>query len=225
MTETSNSSRSDLLRRKLRSGQITRDRLELAAYCGDDAAAAVVESSGEFDSLGNEEWVDGLRKWGGTVVVRAIVALARRFQCDWKPGVGAGDLDSGLCAVERWIMCPCAAHGREAIENRITAGGWGWINRYAETIPRRANMKARRAGLAGEMAALAIKELDQPGTHVNFWPQLWKLTVPMPWNKADESPAFLRLVICTELISWAIGEFDPVVERVAKCKEKGRLNS
>ena len=80
----------------------------------------------------------------------------------------------------------------------------------------RGTLKARRAGLAAELSAWAIEELDQPGTHSNFWSELWSLTLPLPWQRPRETPATLKSAITFELIPWALGEFDPVAERVLR---------
>jgi hypothetical protein len=202
------------LRTRLRTGELTADRLELAAYCGDDAAKRILERTQEPAFQDTVAWADGLRKWGAATTVRAAVALARYFACDWHPGVGVGDLEQGLRAVERWILCPCDHHRQEALDQRVTSGGWGWINRMAETIPKRATMKSRRAGLVAELAAMAIEELAAPATHPNFWPQLWQATRPFPWSKSKEEDARKsRAAIADELIPWAIGFRDPVAER------------
>ncbi len=203
------------LRARLRAGDLTADGLELAAYCGDGAAAQVSGRSPEPVAQHNNLWADGLRKWGAIATIRAIVALARYFACDWRPGVGVGDLERGLRTSEQWILCPCDQHRREALDRRVTAGGWGWFNRLAETIPKRATMRARRAGSVAESAALAIEELAAPGTLPNFWPQLWRMTLPLPWSKPKEDGADLRSAITEELIPWAVGFRDPVAERLA----------
>ena len=203
------------LRERLRTGELTADELALAAYCGAAAALQVVGALQEPTVQDNSVWANGLRKWGAEATVRAAAALGRHFACDWQPGVGVGDLEEGLLAVERWILCPCDRHRREAIDRRVTASGWGWFNRFAETIPKRATMRSRRAGLAAEMAAESIEQLAAPGTYSNFWPQLWQLALPFPLSWAKEDAADVRSAITEELIPWAVGFRDPVAERVA----------
>jgi hypothetical protein len=204
------------VRDQLHAGHLTIDALALAAYCGHFAAMEVLERTQEPAVRDNVVWADGLRQWGPATTVRAAVALARHFSCDWHTGVGFGDLEQCLLAVEQWILCPCDNHRQEALDRRVTADGCGWGNRSAETIPRRATMKSRRAGLVAELAALAIEELAAPGTFPNFWPQLWQATLPFPWSKSKEEDARnYRAAIAAELIPWAIGFRDPVAERLA----------
>jgi hypothetical protein len=197
------------------SGELTLDQLELAAYCGDASAIKALDAQPTVGAQTDREWAVGIQRWGPTATVRAIVALARHFTRDWEPGVGVGDLEQGLQAVEKWILCPCDKHRREAIERRVTAGGWGWMNRSAKTIPKRATMKARRAGLIAELAAEAIDEVAAPGTFPSFWSQVWACLTPMPWSKPKENTADFRAVIAGELIPWALGLPDPVAVRLA----------
>jgi hypothetical protein len=192
-------------------GDLSLDRLALAAYCGFDAAIHVFGLAEDSPSADNGIWANGLRKWGAETTVRAAIAVARHFAPSWRPGVGAGDLETGLRAVEDRILCPCDAHRQAALERRVSAGGWGWFTPYAETISRRASMKSRRAGLAAELAAMVIEELSTPGSFPNFWAQLWETTLPLPRSKTkEEDAAGTRSAICDQLIPCAIGFRGPV---------------
>ena len=203
------------LQARLHTGELTTDRLELAAYCGGDVAAEALGQSQGPPQQVNDVWAAGLQNWGAETIVRAAVALARHFSSDWRSGVGTGDLESGLRAVEQWVLCPCGDHRREALERRVTAGGWGWFNRSAETIPKRATWKMRRAGMVAELAALAIEELAAPGTFPNFWAQLWQTTLPLPTSASKTTDSTnVRSAIAAELVPWAIGFRDPVAERL-----------
>lgn len=62
-----------LLTERLRAGSLTRERLELAAYCGHEAARVAVDPvtgcfgpRGErlWGALALEPWVRGLSRWG-----------------------------------------------------------------------------------------------------------------------------------------------------------------
>jgi hypothetical protein len=87
--------RPQLLAARVRAGELTQDRLELAAYCGDEAARAVVgvgvvpvpigphdssDVAGDWPSVDSapiDHWVRGLRnRWEPELVVRAAFAAA-----------------------------------------------------------------------------------------------------------------------------------------------------
>lgn len=78
---------------RMRAGELPRERVELAAYCGDEAALPLLSAkeaarlrypgphmSGEVPF---ERWVRGLSRWGHEVMVRAGLAAAERAWCRW----------------------------------------------------------------------------------------------------------------------------------------------
>lgn len=94
------------LTERMRAGSLTRERVELAAYCGDEAARAAVPPESCVDvydavrlhdsgALVFETWVAGLSRWrdgrqpgGACVLVRAMVAAVRAGDPDedWSAG-------------------------------------------------------------------------------------------------------------------------------------------
>lgn len=110
------------LHARMRDGSLTRERVELAAYCGHEAAlqlapwdgAEVRGSWGIFDDdptpqrvpLGR--WLRGLRRWGHEAGVRAAAREAAK--CD-----SAGRFAMCLC------MAPREAPVREAVQAALIA--------------------------------------------------------------------------------------------------------
>lgn len=89
--------RAQLLAERLRIGDLTRERLELAAYVGDEDARAV---AGVIEDEGSAR----LEAWGRDAVLRAGAAALR---------VGGAN-DERSAAFERWILCPCSEHWTQA---------------------------------------------------------------------------------------------------------------
>lgn len=116
----------------VRTGSLTREQLDLAAYCGHEAAllaggAPAPEVADELLALladdgrrqlevrfhhGLRWWALGLRRFGPAAWANAIAA-ALTLQVEARPGVTPDDLafvrelDVGLV---EWGACPCAAH-------------------------------------------------------------------------------------------------------------------
>jgi hypothetical protein len=120
-------------------GTQRRSRVELAAYCGDEAAQAVLGSSWRSEAAGGsqaaaaglavyrdgpgsraafEGWARGLSRWGRETATRAAVAASRaaldhaqrRDHRDWD---WADVLDRARVCVEAgeaWLSCPCDEH-------------------------------------------------------------------------------------------------------------------
>lgn len=67
------------LRGRVRAGQLSRERLELAAYCGHEAAGAICWDGcqpSRLSGLELHDWAWGLHRWGPTVEARAAACLA-----------------------------------------------------------------------------------------------------------------------------------------------------
>ena len=70
-----------LLRERLRRGLLDPERIELAAYLGDEAALRLRPDMANLTELG--EWLEGLARWGRAVTVRCAVAVARWSVASW----------------------------------------------------------------------------------------------------------------------------------------------
>lgn len=153
------------LRAKLQRGEITRDRVDLAAYCGNRVARALVGQEGfRFeDHLSLEVWTKGLQRWGHVVMVRA-----------------------GLAAAE----VACEAHEEATTFGYPTPdGGWG---EHADYGPRQA-LDAARACLAdpSEERRRVCRELFREATRLTgyapleerWWLWLLCATFSKAWAK------------------------------------------
>lgn len=97
----------DLLRARLREGELTRRALEIAAYCGHPAARALLPEA-VLGPLEPKDFVWGLARWGKSLVIRAgwlaacLLAEGRSLR---EPALVVSALD----AVEAWLRDPSAA--------------------------------------------------------------------------------------------------------------------
>lgn len=113
-----------LLAERLRTGDLTRERLELAAFVGDEDARRALPAAPVLDAA---QW-DLLRPFGLEAVVRSAIAAG------WLAATsdgrrGATDLLNG---VQRTLLCPCEAHRTEVRWAREgTLDGWPHLLRVA----------------------------------------------------------------------------------------------
>lgn len=116
-----------VLSERLRAGLLTMERLELAAYCGDEIAQEVIDPGLRFATPDGRAlegaydfgaWVRNLSRWGTPVLLRAAWAAG------WSAHlvVSQGNLPARktLDAVRAWLDCPCDACLRTV--RHITAG-------------------------------------------------------------------------------------------------------
>lgn len=95
----------------LRTGRVTRDRLELAAYCGHQPAAVVVQAATPVAPAERTEWAKTLfARWGKEVTVRAAVAASREALRSHGPDAPIELPLRAIAAAEDWLGCPCERH-------------------------------------------------------------------------------------------------------------------
>ncbi len=103
---------------RVRAGELTQERLELAAYCGHQAATAAMAHQPFSGTL--EDWVRGLAGFGFAPVdqlaARVAVAVADSVQGGWERRGDDGDdtPQQAIDATRAWIDCPCSNHLRAA---------------------------------------------------------------------------------------------------------------
>jgi hypothetical protein len=100
---------------RVRVGDLARERLDLAAYCGHEGAALILAGSGEATPPVPETltlWIDGLRRWGLEVSARAAVALyALELRRSVRPRPKNRKTSRALLESARdWLECPCEEH-------------------------------------------------------------------------------------------------------------------
>lgn len=107
-----------LLAARMRRGELTRERVEIAAYAGDEAARLAVPhlvldrgvTWADVDAQRLTDWVRGLSRWGSEVLVRAAVAAAKAAYARWALGAHAYRAFHAIDAAEAWLACPCEEH-------------------------------------------------------------------------------------------------------------------
>jgi len=143
------------LRERLRSGELDRERVELAAYCGSEGALGLWRSwdrsmpnhdTGKIanalyrvrkygvSGCGLPQWLQGLARWGNHVMARAAlaagrVALLKLPWLDSRPGADGGSrylsVLRALEAAEAWLECPCEEHREAALAHQGRPAGMG----------------------------------------------------------------------------------------------------
>ena len=71
---------------RVRVGDLTQERLELAAYCGHEGARRAVGQCGPEGALA---WAQGLARWGRAPCSAAALACARDVCSYWESGLGS----------------------------------------------------------------------------------------------------------------------------------------
>jgi hypothetical protein len=99
---------------RVRVGDLTRERLELAAYCGHEGARRAVGIDTVPHPENLKDWHEGLRRWGVEIQVRGGSIAARRAMSLWEAESGDRRPWAALAAVEEWLACPCADHDNAA---------------------------------------------------------------------------------------------------------------
>ena len=157
-----------VLRDRMRRGDLSRERVELAAYCGNGVAREVVGPmhdalpevrgwtfTGGIPSL--ERWTKGLQRWGHTVQVRAGLAAAERAW--WASGCD-GNAAEALDAVQAWLDNPSEASRQRWEEAAESAAGPGvrWILRPSDdAMTLRARVKAAAKATSEEGVRKAMQ--------------------------------------------------------------------
>ncbi|MCW8137500.1 MAG: hypothetical protein KIT58_01180 [Planctomycetota bacterium] len=96
------------LQERVRVGDLTQERLELAAYCGHEGARRLVDVSHPTDI---RDFVAGLARFGNDLLLSTLVVLAR--ECLHANSDHAHSARAALDAKDRWINCPCSSHEAE----------------------------------------------------------------------------------------------------------------
>ena len=192
-----------LLRERLRVGELSARRAELASYLGYPAAreAAAVEAPEDFAA-----WLGGLEAWEGDPRTRAALAIARAVL----PLFDAAGLTPefalrprrALEALERWIDCPCSACLQQLSE---ASGRARFTLAYHDStdVSRAASQVAVYAGLCTGTARNT--RLD---TTAHYLPVVAKLALEV------RPEGTLRSAVQADLAPWALGYRDPVRERL-----------
>jgi hypothetical protein len=115
----------DLLRERVRVGELSERKVKLAAYCGHTAARVLFPllgcrrlPSGEVVEDSFTGWLQGLSegRWGREVLLRAAIAVAwEHLHLRDRRGSKTGKREARqqIEAAEQWLVCPCDRHSEE----------------------------------------------------------------------------------------------------------------
>ncbi len=132
---------------RVRAGNLTRERLELAAYCGHEGAISALGSDrGGHTVVADRAFVSGLKKWGKPPIVALAVAAAETIFENYTDGVRRRDALQALASAKAWLAFPNA-------ENQASARTWG---AHASS-----DMRDVRAIAVGACALSASLELEE----------------------------------------------------------------
>jgi hypothetical protein len=178
---------------RLRSGDLTHDSLELAAYLGSEPALAVLPAGALGDQApkrGVRTFVKNLRPWGRSVCLRAAIAATRLLVTERDDRRRSARVKH-LHLAEQYAVDPSPELIRElqSLNWRGDAGTAKW----------------RAARLCSVIA------LQGPEGYFQ-----WRAKEAVA-EVADElrSVSKVRASIVAELLPWCLGYFDPVAARVA----------
>lgn len=191
--------RAKLLLGRVRAGELSEERLRLAAYLGDPASReALGEGAPEAlqnwrsRELNKRTWAQDIsRDYGEEGARRMLVAVMRESLS--LPFPTPAEYLSLLESEEDLVACPCEQHRERAMDEELEF----W--------------RERAKGLPAILSAVV-------GMTRTFFTQ----AVNLP-ESSDYPAAGLRVAnsIRTELIPWALGERDPVRERVEARRGSG----
>lgn len=177
---------------RVRAGDLTQERLELAAYCGlEGARAAVPGYSDPWPPVDGQiwAWTEGVGAWGDVTLARAGVAALRLAEGFWnRRRPGDPRFRAAVEVAERWIAG--IGHDREVAETALAA----------EAAFDEANKPECDLAWAAAILARAPEDLQKGACEAAY--------------AADEILEGVPEAIAGELTSWALGHRDPVLERL-----------
>lgn len=219
-----------LLIERVRIGDLTEERLRLAAYLGDQASRAALgaEAPPEVHELGQMTFLlcaknPEPRACGVRSLIRTALFHADRHEDDLALH-SQGSVVRLMNRLEAW----CLDSGGNA--RRGVARGLHTLNnrrdmRLISSRPRYIALVARAVGAAANLVLTNVSEdiprIASSGILESSGAQLQHQDDRRIYTAEDPE---LRDAICTDLIPWALGERDPVRERV-EAREQGEAEA
>lgn len=178
-----------MLVERVRSGSLDRTRLELAAVLGDEAA--IMSCGGDVPKPKNRgAWLCIIANSSKEALVRAACAAARHRMKYWlEENPRDRELEPFLALAEQWVVCPCEPCARACLRHGIT------FQAFARTTDGRTK--------SGRAVTYVQKAL-----WFATWTEKKRATIDYCLPSEDEA------AIRGELVPWALGERDPLRERV-----------
>jgi hypothetical protein len=224
---------------RLRVGEVTSERLQLAAYLGHAASREVVgtvvpgtveafqakaslpktpSGSKEHWEMPFKRWGLGLLAWGETTVVRMLLAFLWRSLPLWDTLREAQDFVEPLVAAEAfedWVLCPCPKHLDDVVRLK------GPLSNISDEL----DGYGAGSGLVWQEIVILqflerIAATDDAATWLNqglsaaYWSHVASLgRGPLAQDAPSWEP--LRTVVVEALLPWALGQGDPIRDRRA----------
>jgi len=219
------------LQERVRQGALSREMLELAAYCGHGASRHIL--CHKFEVVFDEEWPAGLSSWGTRVIFRAIALMLLVDElADEKTTPEKAFANALLSIAVRWIANPCDQHLVEArnlyhaCSPNVREGHYGYFKQVFE-LPYL---------LWGEHSKLIPFYPDDEEDETYFddllpnWREihiesLEKMCIEVVKAVAPDARRSsteiryqeqVRRALASEMITWALGYGDPLLDRANK---------
>lgn len=198
---------------RVRLGELDRDMLELAAYCGHQASCQALGDQVPRMPEKLKAWVEGLQVWNKETCVRAVIAVAQTCISIWaKRYPEENRPQRAIASAIAWAMCPCEGHERAARTARdaaVEARAAG-LTEAVETDPELSSwdegVEARAADAAAGAAAWAA--LAAGSTSAAVAAGVAAVEVDAYAALANQ----VKQAICNDLIPWALGYDDPLIK-------------
>lgn len=225
-----------LLHARLQAGELERDALALAAYCGSPVALELGGSADPAppvrDWVSARAWGEGLERWGRAVPTRAVLAVLthavsslpeRQTSTLYGDGLVESTLRSRildlLAELEAWALEPCARTQRRV--RRSTRDLARPAERFAETLAQaravhrdpwaKLTARERELGRVEDVLSRCARDVGSTrrGQHAGA---IVSAGLFLPRGGLAEGYGLAT----GELIPWALGHGDPVRARVVK---------
>jgi hypothetical protein len=191
------------LKERVRAGDFPPTRLELAAYCGYEAARRAVATQNDPPDL--VEWVGGFARFGNDVSARAAVAIAREVFPVWKRCAHAeptDDFHQALRAAEAWCMEPTAdSAARASYVGQCAAG-------RIDVLPDDVTHEEDAAAAVACWACSAIQDQEASPTAIEWRARAVNQVVRLARSLACDED--LRRRVSREIVPWCLGLDDPL---------------
>ena len=181
---------------RVRAGDLTQERLELAAYCGGPGAQLALGTKVATPPVDVVTWARGLSRWGKEAGVRAAVAAARYRLPDWQ-GLGVQDNSPEVAVelAEAWLNT--RAPELEAEADGVSMAAW------------RAYKANLGLGVAADAAAVACHAAESVMRDAAFAAGLAADAADAALYEGapddpEERAAALRSAIHSPLLAWAL---------------------
>ena len=214
------------LRARVQAGELEASMLELAAYCRHSGAGGLDDRHQDLWELeglpgGRKRvWGEGLATWGEEACVRAMICVLRANLSDWE-GLTPEDIDDTpeILAHYGWASRDMKLPG-EALSGLELL-----------VVSRSSSVRQRLLDLRARSQELWLTCLGSDITPAGNTSQAVEFALQVVGGKLSNTGAgvacglegtveFAQSVVAHELVPWALGYSDPVLERV-KSRHRG----